>query len=115
MILGLESWVLARPEIFLAAATALLLIYGVVRGEVATPFVSVMTSVVLLVTAALLWVVNFAMGLRVDEQSEQTGLDIAQHRERLGEAALPSLALVLVGLAPVLLLARTLRRGAAAP
>ena len=35
--------------------------------------------------------------------------------ERLGEAALPSLALVLVGLAPVLLLARTLRRGAAAP
>mgnify|MGYP000234571641 CR=1 FL=1 len=55
MILGLESWVLARPEIFLAAATALLLIYGVVRGEVATPFVSVMTSVVLLVTAALLF------------------------------------------------------------
>ena len=38
----------------------------------------------LVVTAALLWVVNFAMGLRVDEQSEQTGLDIAQHRERLG-------------------------------
>ncbi|MCA0247794.1 MAG: NADH-quinone oxidoreductase subunit NuoN [Proteobacteria bacterium] len=55
MILGLESWVLARPEIFLAAATALLLIYGVVRGEVATPFVSVMTSVVLLVTAVLLF------------------------------------------------------------
>ena len=38
----------------------------------------------LVVTAALLWAVNFAMGLRVDEQSEQTGLDIAQHRERLG-------------------------------
>lgn len=38
----------------------------------------------LVVTAALLCVVNFAMGLRVDEQSEQTGLDIAQHRERLG-------------------------------
>ena len=30
--------------------------------------------------------------------------------ERLGEAALPSLALVLVGLGPVLLLSRTLRR-----
>jgi len=29
--------------------------------------------------------------------------------ERLGEAALPSLALVLVGLIPVLLLSRTLR------
>lgn len=55
MILGLESWALARPEIFLAAAAALLLIYGVVRGEVATPFVSVMTSVVLLVTAVLLF------------------------------------------------------------
>ncbi|MCE1191800.1 MAG: ammonium transporter [Acidovorax sp.] len=38
----------------------------------------------LAVTAVLLWAVNFAMGLRVDEQSEQTGLDIAQHRERLG-------------------------------
>jgi Amt family ammonium transporter len=37
----------------------------------------------LVVTAALLWVINFAMGLRVDAQSEQTGLDIAQHRERL--------------------------------
>ncbi|NDF45850.1 MAG: iron ABC transporter permease, partial [Betaproteobacteria bacterium] len=30
--------------------------------------------------------------------------------ERLGEAALPSLALVLVGLLPVVLLSRTLRR-----
>jgi len=55
MIVGLESWTLARPEIFLAAATALLLIYGVVRGEIATPFVSVATSAALLVTAALLF------------------------------------------------------------
>jgi iron(III) transport system permease protein len=31
--------------------------------------------------------------------------------ERLGEAALPSLALVLVGLLPVMLLSRTLRTG----
>ena len=30
--------------------------------------------------------------------------------ERLGEAALPALALVLVGLVPVILLSRTLRR-----
>jgi iron(III) transport system permease protein len=30
--------------------------------------------------------------------------------ERLGEAALPSLALVLVGLIPVILLSRTLRQ-----
>ncbi|MBX9943141.1 MAG: NADH-quinone oxidoreductase subunit NuoN [Reyranella sp.] len=56
MILGLESWTLARPEIFLAAVTMLLLVYGVVRGEVATPFVSVATSMALLVTAALLFV-----------------------------------------------------------
>ena len=56
MILGLESWTLARPELFLAAVTALLLVYGVVRGEVATPFVSVATALALLVTAVLLFV-----------------------------------------------------------
>ena len=55
MVVGLESWTLARPELFLAAAAMLLLIYGVVRGEVATPFISVATSVVLLVTAVLLF------------------------------------------------------------
>jgi NADH-quinone oxidoreductase subunit N len=56
MLVGLESWTLARPELFLAAVTALLLIYGVVRGEVATPFVSLATSAALLVTAVLLFV-----------------------------------------------------------
>jgi NADH-quinone oxidoreductase subunit N len=56
MIIGLESWTLARPELFLAAITGLLLIYGVVRGEMATPFVSLATSVALLVTAVLLFV-----------------------------------------------------------
>jgi ammonium transporter, Amt family len=34
-------------------------------------------------TAVLLLVTKFIVGLRVDEQTEQTGLDIAQHRERL--------------------------------
>ncbi len=38
----------------------------------------------LLGTALLLWITLMITGLRVDEQSEQTGLDIAQHRERLG-------------------------------
>lgn len=38
----------------------------------------------LFATALLLWVTLMITGLRVDEQSEQTGLDIAQHRERLG-------------------------------
>ena len=56
MIIGLESWTLARPELFLAAITGLLLIYGVVRGEMATPFVSLATSVALLMTAVLLFV-----------------------------------------------------------
>jgi NADH-quinone oxidoreductase subunit N len=55
MVVGLESWTLARPELFLAAVTALLLIYGVVRGEASTAFVSVSTSVALLVTAVLLF------------------------------------------------------------
>jgi NADH-quinone oxidoreductase subunit N len=56
MIIGLESWTLARPELFLAAITGLLLVYGVVRGETATPFVSLATSLGLLVTAVLLFV-----------------------------------------------------------
>jgi NADH-quinone oxidoreductase subunit N len=56
MVIGLESWTLARPEIFLAAVTALLLIYGVVRGETATAFVSIATTLALLVTAVLLFV-----------------------------------------------------------
>src|SRR5215471_19354628 len=54
-MIGLESWTLARPELFLAAVTALLLIYGVVRGEASTAFVSVATSLALLVTAVLLF------------------------------------------------------------
>src|ERR1700731_2382431 len=55
MPIGLESWSLARPEIFLAAATALLLLYGVLRGEIATAFISVATAVVLLATVVLLF------------------------------------------------------------
>jgi NADH-quinone oxidoreductase subunit N len=55
MVVGLESWTLARPELFLAAITALLLIYGVVRGEASTPFVSVAASLALLITAVLLF------------------------------------------------------------
>ena len=56
MIIGLESWTLARPEIFLAAVTALLLVYGVVRGESSANFVAVTTSLALLATAVLLFV-----------------------------------------------------------
>src|SRR5215471_914642 len=56
MIMGLESWTLARPEMFLAAVTALLLVYGVVRGEASTAFVSLATTAALVVTAILLFV-----------------------------------------------------------
>ena len=38
----------------------------------------------LVTTAGLLLFTQWLVGLRVDEQSESTGLDIAQHRERLG-------------------------------
>src|SRR5215468_11001029 len=55
MVVGLESWTLARPELFLAAVTALLLIYGVVRGEASAAFVSVGATLALLVTAVLLY------------------------------------------------------------
>ncbi|MBS0523574.1 MAG: NADH-quinone oxidoreductase subunit NuoN [Proteobacteria bacterium] len=55
-MVGLEHWSLARPELFLAVATALLLLYGVLRGEVATTFVSIATSIALIITAVLLFV-----------------------------------------------------------
>jgi len=59
---------------------------GGVEGNLLTQALSVVAVLAysMTVTALVLWVVDFAMGLRVDEQSEQTGLDIAQHRERLG-------------------------------
>ena len=59
---------------------------GGVEGSLLTQAIGVGAVMVysLVATALLLWIVNFAMGLRVDPQSEQTGLDIAQHRERLG-------------------------------
>jgi len=56
MAIGLENWTLARPEIFLAAVTCLLLVYGVVRGETSAAFVSVATTLALLVTTVLLFV-----------------------------------------------------------
>jgi Amt family ammonium transporter len=34
-------------------------------------------------TAVLLMVTKFIVGLRVDNSSEQAGLDISQHRERI--------------------------------
>jgi Amt family ammonium transporter len=37
----------------------------------------------MVVTGLLLIVTKVLVGLRVDEQTEQTGLDVGQHRERL--------------------------------
>ncbi len=59
---------------------------GGVQGSLVTQAIGVgaVMAYSLVVTAVLLWITNFVVGLRVDEQSEQAGLDIAQHRERLG-------------------------------
>ncbi len=59
---------------------------GGVQGSLVTQAIGVgaVMAYSLVVTAVLLWITNFVVGLRVDEQSEQVGLDIAQHRERLG-------------------------------
>ena len=57
-----------------------------VQGSVATQALA--TLVVLaygaVMSAVLLIVIRKLVGLRVDESAEQTGLDIAQHRERIG-------------------------------
>jgi ammonia channel protein AmtB len=36
------------------------------------------------VSALLLWFTNFLIGLQVDGDAEQMGLDVHQHREHLG-------------------------------
>jgi Amt family ammonium transporter len=56
-----------------------------VEGSVLTQAIGVGAVMIysLVMTALLLWLTKFIVGLRVDEQSELTGLDIAQHRERI--------------------------------
>ena len=57
-----------------------------VEGSIVTQAIAVcaVAAYSLVMTALLLLVTKFIVGLRVDEQSELNGLDIAQHRERLG-------------------------------
>jgi Amt family ammonium transporter len=57
-----------------------------VTGSVAVQAMGVLAVAVYsaAATAMLLWVVKMAVGLRVDEDAERTGLDVAQHREHLG-------------------------------
>lgn len=58
---------------------------GGVQASVATQALSVLAvaSFTLLATAALLWLLDMLIGLRVDAESEIQGLDLALHRERL--------------------------------
>ena len=55
-------------------------------GSVWTQAVSVLAvgGFTLVATALLFWLVNTLIGLRVDEEAEQVGLDLALHRERVG-------------------------------
>jgi len=57
-----------------------------VEGSVVTQAIGVGAVLIysLVVSAVLLGVLQWFMGLRVDEQSEFDGLDISQHRERIG-------------------------------
>ncbi len=57
-----------------------------VRGDVWVQAIGVLAVGVYsaVMTGLLLGFSHMMVGLRVDEQSEQTGLDIAQHRERVG-------------------------------
>jgi ammonium transporter, Amt family len=56
-----------------------------VEGSVVTQAIAVLAvgAYSLVMTALLLFITKLIVGLRVDEQTELTGLDIAQHRERL--------------------------------
>jgi len=71
-----------------ALMTGLLVNKGIsgAEGSVMTQLIAVLAVAAysLVMTALLLLVTKWIVGLRVDEQSELNGLDIAQHRERLG-------------------------------
>ncbi|WP_046986680.1 ammonium transporter [Delftia tsuruhatensis] len=58
---------------------------GGVQASVLTQAVSVLAVALftLVATAVLLWLLDMLIGLRVDEESELQGLDLALHRERL--------------------------------
>lgn len=57
-----------------------------VSGSVATQALGVLVVLVYsgVMSGVLLWVTQVIVGLRVDENSELTGLDVSQHREHLG-------------------------------
>ncbi|MFZ2299481.1 MAG: ammonia channel protein, partial [Aquabacterium sp.] len=58
---------------------------GGVSGSVAVQLAGVGATLAYsgLVTAAILWVVDRVVGLRVSAQAERDGLDLSQHGERV--------------------------------
>lgn len=58
---------------------------GGVEGSLMTQVLASVATLVYsaVVTAAILWVVNFVIGLRINERQEQDGLDLSQHGERI--------------------------------
>ncbi len=56
------------------------------HGDIAAQLLGVVSVVVYsgVMSAVLLWLTKLLVGLRVDDTSEVTGLDITQHREHLG-------------------------------
>jgi Amt family ammonium transporter len=59
---------------------------GGVQGNVVAQLTGIVAVVLYsgVMTLLLLWVTRVLIGLRVDEASEQTGLDISLHREQIG-------------------------------
>jgi Amt family ammonium transporter len=56
----------------------------VLSGQLYSQFVDVLTAIILsgVVSFIALTICKYTVGLRVDEQSEREGLDIAEHGER---------------------------------
>jgi Amt family ammonium transporter len=57
-----------------------------VEGNIMTQLIGVVAVMAYsaIMTAILLWLIKSTLGLRVDERDEAMGLDISQHRERMG-------------------------------
>lgn len=57
-----------------------------VHGDLGVQALGVLVVIVYsaVMSLALLWLTKAIVGLRVDDESEVTGLDLTQHRERMG-------------------------------
>ena len=59
---------------------------GGVQGDVVTQLIGIVAVVAYsgAMTAVLLWVTKIIVGLRVEDNAEAAGLDLSQHREKMG-------------------------------